>query len=717
MESLVSTGTIHSAMKGDFSRLIRVGAAMIAALMVAAVARAELSQVVINEIMYHPPGDLENLQFIELLNAGKTESDLSGWSFSKGVTFVFPKGAKLAPGGFAVVCRDRTAFAQRYGKDVPVLGGFIGHLSHNGERVELSDAGGNVVDAVKFSDSSPWPMAADGRSSSLERICPFVPGADASNWAASNLPEIEAPRGTPGRMNESFSPNPPPVISGVTLAPSSPMPGQTTTVEAVVSDLDGVKGVELLFQIATSNSLSEARSLPMKRVSGDAQSGHYQGTLPAQPEGRLVRYRLRAIDTTGTARTSPMPNDLRAAWSYATFINNNSAKIPFGFVLHPGNAASPPNPRNFQNRFQDFEGPSANVRRSRGQDTFIYMPAGGGEVQTFDFVQAPQRKGGYKVHFLKDQTLRGMTGINIIFENRPRFVLAESLSYELYRLAEVPAELNEHIRLWVDGVPQGYQLLIEQPNKSFLTRNHRNTNGNLYKYIWHETGVVGRHEKKSNLTGGHDDLLAAISGLNNKDAAAQWAFIKENFNVEEFINYFAVNMCIQNWDGFHNNYFIYHDTEGTGHWEIYPWDEDKTWGDYDGASSKYDWYDMPLNFGSKSSVRPTQFGGPTTTESFEGWWRQAGYISGPLLSNPQFRDRFLIRLREVCTTIFTREKMFPLIDAMERRLEQEVPIRAEINHEDPARLTERFRVHIESLRSQVINRRKFILDELDKAKR
>src|SRR5436190_7682959 len=61
-----------------------------AVLIAGSLARAELGSVVINEIMYHPPRDLEQLQYVELFNAGKTERDLSGWSFSKGVKFVFP---------------------------------------------------------------------------------------------------------------------------------------------------------------------------------------------------------------------------------------------------------------------------------------------------------------------------------------------------------------------------------------------------------------------------------------------------------------------------------------------------------------------------------------------------------------------------------------------------------------------------------------------------
>ncbi len=673
-----------------------------------AVARGDSSHVVINEIMYHPPGDLDLLQFIELYNPGKAECDLSGWGITKGVKVVFPKPTKLAPGGFLLVVRDRAAFGGHYGKELPIAGEFVGNLSHNGERIELSDAEGKVIETVKYADAAPWPMAADGHSSSVERICPFSPADEASNWAASNIPDLETPAGTPGRANDSFSANPPPVIGGVILTPAMPRPAQATIVEALVTDGDGVKAVEMTYQVATAGSLAEPLSLAMKRVSGDANKGRYRATLPAQPAGRLVRYRFRAIDAAGTARNSPEANDLRGAWSYSTFTNDNTSKVPFGFILRPGSAPLRGKPRGFGAPIQ---------KTTRGRDAFVYLPAGGGEVHLFDFIQAPRRKGGYKVRFLKDQTLRGMTSINIVFEDSPRYALSEALSYELYRLAGVPAEMTEHIRLWVDGECRGYHLLVEQPNKSFLARNDRNTNGNLYKLIWYGEGVIGKHEKKSNQTNGHDDLIAAINGLKNLSGGDQWAFIQQHFNVEEFINYFAVNMCIQNWDGFHNNFFIYHDTEGTGLWEIYPWDEDKTWGDYDGASPRYDWYKLPLSFGMDGDQRPDSLGGPAAGNSFRGWWRAPGFFSGPLLANPQFRERFLVRLRQVCATIFTEEKVFPLINAMESRLEKEVPIRAQSNHEDTAQAVARFHSDMQSFRDQVTYRRKFVLDELDKLKR
>jgi len=274
----------------------------------------------------------------------------------------------------------------------------------------------------------------------------------------------------------------------------------------------------------------------------------------------------------------------------------------------------------------------------------------------------------------------------------------------------VPATHAEHVRLMMDGRSSGLHLLVEQPNNAFLERNERDPEGNLYKLIWYGQGIVGQHEKKTNPTSTHNDLIEFVNGLRSKSGAAQWAFIEQELNVDEFINYYAVNMCIQNWDGFFNNYFTYHDTGRTGRWEIYPWDEDKTWGDFDGASGRHDWYSMPLTFGMNGDQPPgsrAQSGARSPRFNFRAgamWWRPPGWFSGPLLANAEFRKRFLARLRVVTETLFTPERMNSLIDALEQRLEPEIA---------PAELKQ-FRNDIQSFRDQVIGRRKFILSELDK---
>jgi spore coat protein H len=676
-----------------------------------AIAWANQSPIIINEIMYHPPNDLDTLQYVELFNRGQAEVDLSGWAFTKGIRFAFPPGTKLASGDYLVVCRNLADFTTRYGKEIVAVGDFSGQFSHRGDKLELADAQKNVMDWVKYSDRGVWPVGADG----LERICPDAPGEGAENWSASRLLAVKKPGGTPGRRNDSYSTNLPPVISHVEF--KTPAPGERAVVTAMISDGDRVASVTLLYRVAAPGRESLEHPVSMKRVSGHEREGAYQAEIDGQPEGTLVRFRLKAVDEQGLQRVRPSENDPCWTYSYYTFRNTNQATVPFGFIINVG----PLDPRS-RSAGRMFWGMSAPARpeASRGNAAFVYVPPGGGEVQVFDHVGVTPRKGGFKVRFQRDRPFNGMTTINLVFEGSPRYVLSEPLAYELYRLAGVPAPLTDHFRIWMDGRLLGHHLLIEQPNKSFLARNQRDDTGNLYKLLWYGQDIVSKHEKKTNLTTGHDDLLQLIEGLQRIKPAELWPFIEANFNVDEMINYFAVNMCIQNWDGFFNNYFAYHDTGGTGKWEMYPWDEDKTWGDFDGAGPPYNWYEMPLTFGM-NGAQPPPLDRNSRAHSFRGpfggvsWWRHPGYFSGPLLANPEFRKRFLARLREICLTIFTEQKFFPVIDAMQKRLEPEVSLRAQLHGENPKAVFKDFHVDMQSFRNQVIHRRKFILSELDKA--
>jgi hypothetical protein len=664
-------------------------------------ARAGDRDVVINEIMYHPPGDREDLQFLELFNRGSTAVDLSGWRFTKGLKFSFPGQLSLASGDFVVVCRDLAAFRDHYGNRIPAVGDFTGRLSRGGERIELSDARGDVVERVKYADREPWPVAPDGLGSSLERICPFAEAWEAEDWAPSELPPVERAAGTPGRQNGCFTTNPPPVVKGVTI--SRVEPGKPAAVTASVGDDDGVKSVALCWHVVRSGTNLVEAELAMRRMSGNDQQGGWKAEIPAQPAGELIRFRIEAADSGGNRRIDPSPNEPYPSFSYSTSVNTNSARVAFVY-LHQAQSSRQPIPPMLRNTRL-----AQTMTPNRGHDAFLYAAPGEAEVRVFDHVRLVPRSGGFKVYFPKGREFDGMTTINVIFEDEPRRVLSEWLSYELYRLAGVPAPRAEHVRVWRDDRLRGYMLMFEQPNKSFLRRHQRDDSGNLYKLIWQGSGIVGQHEKKTNLSKGHDDLIEVIEGLARLSGAAQWDFIQRHFNVEEFINYYAVNMCIQNWDGFHNNYFAYHDTGGTGKWEVYPWDEDKTWGDYDGASSRYDWYDMPLTFAM-------QTGRWDIFARRANWWRPGGWFGAPLLSNPEFRKRFLVRLRGICDTIFTEKEFGPVIEAMEKRLEPEVAVRAAVLRWDTREAGQEFRSDVQSFRNQLVNRRKFLIRELDKLK-
>jgi len=142
--------------------------------------------VVITEIMYHPGSDDPRDEYIELVNAGDTAADLTGWAFTKGVDFVFPEGVVLGPGAFIVIAADPERIAASFNlPEGSVAGPWVGSLANEGERIELVDGAGDTVDSVKYDDERPWPLAADGEGPSLECIDPARDNSSARNWEAS----------------------------------------------------------------------------------------------------------------------------------------------------------------------------------------------------------------------------------------------------------------------------------------------------------------------------------------------------------------------------------------------------------------------------------------------------------------------------------------------------------------------------------------------------
>ncbi len=659
--------------------------------------------VVINEVMYHPGSGQDALQYVELFNQSAHEVDVSGWSFTHGLKFVFPQKTLITAHGFLVVARDVKAFQTAYPATRAQPGGFSGKLSHHGGKIELVDAANHVIESFKYSDHTPWPIGPDGYSSSLERICPEGPASDPHNWAASKPAKGNASAGSPGKSNENYSARILPRVDDIRWESCVP-PSQPILISTTITSGNDLESAILQYELIQPKKIGTRTDLPMRRISGNARSGHYETSIPGAVEGTLIRFSIKTVDHDGLIRIEPSPNEPRPAFSIYVAATASRAKIPMVTVLNPI-----PLPHGHSQKY----GPSVPETHQGGSSAFIYFPPQG-NIEVFDFVEVRRRSGGLKVHFLKDQLLDGMSGINVIFEGPSRWVLSENLAYELYEKCGLRCEKSGHFRLTVDGRPLGYYLFVEQPNKTFLTRTDRNEAGNLYKLLWYARGVVQQHEKKTNLSSGHDDIVTLIDTLNKKSGDAQWTFIQEQFNVDEVINYFAVNMCIQNWDGFFNNYFTYHDLSPGGKWEIIPWDEDKTWGDYDGASRRYDWYELPLTYGMNGaasekswlSFNQGPFGGGTS------WWRPPGWFSGPLLANPQFRKRFEARLREICTTVFTEEQFGPSIQNLKNRLRDEVTLRAQLKGGDEQVSLKEFDDHIDSFHRQLVNRRKFILSHL-----
>jgi hypothetical protein len=499
----------------------------------------------------------------------------------------------------------------------------------------------------------------------------------------------------------------PPAITKVTFTPAHAAPGEEVKVQADVRSAEEVRTVELRYRIAGSGFEKAEETVPMTKQPG----GLYTAAIPGQKANQIVRFRVKAVDAKDAQRFYPCEYDLRPALSLYVHDKFEPAELPRGLIINVGVQEFRSAERGDIGR-RGYAGPSPNPP-GRGKSAFVYIDQKTNVPELFDFINVNPRTGGRRVRFHKDHTLGDMRTVVLIYEQMDRWVLAEPLAYEVYRKAGNAACRTDFVRTWVDGHPIGYQLLIEVANKSFLRHNGLPIDGNMYKCQWFGNGLVDQHEKKTNVHGGHDDLIRLVNELNRTQGDAQWAVIKKNFDVEQVINYFAVNILLSHWDGFFNNYFTYHDVHGTGKWTMYPWDQDKTWGYHDAIRGYEVFYDMPTTFGMKGDRPPGYPKNLPAPQTFStaSWWRPGGHFSQPLLANPQFRKLFLARTKGLLETVYTEEIFFPLIDKMGERVKEDVRIRAQIRGQNPKQSAEHLRRNLESLKEHLTKRRKFLLEQ------
>ena len=153
----------------------------------------DFTELLVTEIMYHPPDegeiDGDEFEFIELKNVANTNLDLSGVHFSNGIGFTFPNGTMIGAGEFVVLVRNPEAFAMKYpGKTIG--GVYTGKLSNSGETLSLVHAAGAPIFSLSFSDAAPWATTPDGNGFSLVPRNPNLnpDPANPANWRASSQP-------------------------------------------------------------------------------------------------------------------------------------------------------------------------------------------------------------------------------------------------------------------------------------------------------------------------------------------------------------------------------------------------------------------------------------------------------------------------------------------------------------------------------------------------
>jgi hypothetical protein len=146
---------------------------------------------VISKIHYNPQDDenagfsSKELEFIEITNNSSQNINLTGFYIRElGISYQFPVNSMVSGNQKIYLCSDSTVFEAYYG--FAPFGEFSRDLSNSSYKIILSDAFGNTVDEVVYTDSTPWPEEADGSGSYLQLSDLDADNSLASNWIASS---------------------------------------------------------------------------------------------------------------------------------------------------------------------------------------------------------------------------------------------------------------------------------------------------------------------------------------------------------------------------------------------------------------------------------------------------------------------------------------------------------------------------------------------------
>lgn len=155
-------------------------------------------QIVFSEINYNSTEAFNTGDWVELRNISNATADLSGWFFrddsdSTGHSYTLPQGTLLEPHQNLLLVQDETLFNSIDATVSNTLGSFNFGLSNSGEWIRAYDKTGVLQLSVRFNDSYPWPLLANGQGYTLELADSTGLMNDGENWFAGCY------GGSPGR--------------------------------------------------------------------------------------------------------------------------------------------------------------------------------------------------------------------------------------------------------------------------------------------------------------------------------------------------------------------------------------------------------------------------------------------------------------------------------------------------------------------------------------
>jgi hypothetical protein len=115
--------------------------------------------VMFNRIFYNPLNRADESEYLGFINPSDMIIDLSGYKITKGIIYEFPQGTLLYPYEQCFLVKDLYSTSWQYAEG-KIMEWTEGSLSNRGEKIQLTDRYGIVLDQVDYRPELPWPPAS-----------------------------------------------------------------------------------------------------------------------------------------------------------------------------------------------------------------------------------------------------------------------------------------------------------------------------------------------------------------------------------------------------------------------------------------------------------------------------------------------------------------------------------------------------------------------------
>ena len=146
--------------------------------------------VMISDIAYYTQPGAEDLEFVGIYNPGDSRIQLDSCQFASGITYLFPAGSSIGPKE-KLYLTSNAASTFWDGRGARVYQWESGRLADEGEKIQLVNKYGKVIDQVIYNNKTPWPVPLNSQHGiTLSRY--DVDNHFAEYWKLLSVDEIVA---------------------------------------------------------------------------------------------------------------------------------------------------------------------------------------------------------------------------------------------------------------------------------------------------------------------------------------------------------------------------------------------------------------------------------------------------------------------------------------------------------------------------------------------